>query len=1263
MKKTLLKIFGLLILVAYNLISLHGQELVKYEFENNIFDTSGNNRNLSAVTSTPNLTYCNDAAKGIVAEFNATTNVLNVADWIPVEGSGPRTVMMFVNTITNTTPLCAWGSLAAGGKFFVQVNNRTLRIDVGNSDIVGTTNIADGKWHHIAIVIPDKAGCTTEDVIFYIDGVKEDVVVKAVISIDTKNSYNFKLASNHTAKQKFEGSIDDFIIYDRALSQTEIQEHVGTQTATEEFISQDSKLLYFSKNQETKDVPVLLPFQDSDIRIVNSNSWLNIQKVSSEQKLVFTVEESTSEDVRVAEFTIARGNVVENCRVEQFGTGKNLAVNLSEVSVDYRQHNTQIEVVSNEEVNYTLSNNWIIFKEKITDGTKTIFTFQINELEEANPRTSSISFYTTNEANKVEVIVNQILLTDESYKAMDPDFSPNVEIPIVSGTLNPGDCFQDGQNIENTFDDDVSTLYHSPWDGYTPATVELIYDLEDAPNQLEYILLTPRANKTNGIIKTGNIYVQTKSNTEWTNVGEINLEVSNSTQRVDLSSVQTNVTKVKIEVTGTEHSNPDKWLCSLAEIKFCASSGVDSEALASELFTTRLCNELKPDVTFDYIKNHPNKFLKNIALHILNKTYELDKRVFAAAPYQPNEDIKRLFKVSTHSQHSNPTGFFFQSGETVVIMLDKDYGTSVNCELIEYTETQNSTKKQIVSLKPGINSFTATVSGLCYIQYYTPDYNTADDIVINLASGTYNGLFDIEKHSNTDGPEILSNTVTNTLDLVGKYTQCAFDVEGLTKHAQSTLKDLLNVYDGIILDQYTTMGLVKTNRIPKSKVYNRWKPSGNPSAGGEGASYPKGLSYKYCSAQYLLNDCWLVAHETGHVNQVRDAMKWVGLTEVTNNLYCLTTQLRTSPDAIRLDHKFEGKTRFGNYYNNFFQESLIYKHEFGCQGAYWGQEYGPYFNDKVNAEVWGSNNWMKLIPFFQLKLYLEIVGCDKPWGKPDFYADIYTKGIAFDENQPVNQGVFQMEFIKNACDVAQMDLIDYFEQTCWLIEIDKYIGDYTPKVKTITGQMIDELKAYVASKNYPKPLSPVIYFLTAKNAPYFINEKPVTGIKNEGVTDGPVYNGLTQKRIDAREWKNVVAFKTYENDEVTHYTTVFTNSENNEFTDVYYTETSTKITAVAWDGTETTVHENATITAIGNKSKKIESQEWVWLSYSNNSLTVHLSENIQASVSIYNISGQIVKRIDKVVSEKMINLSGYKGAFIVSVQDNKGRYYTKNIVM
>jgi hypothetical protein len=59
--------------------------------------------------------------------------------------------------------------------------------------------------------------------------------------------------------------------------------------------------------------------------------------------------------------------------------------------------------------------------------------------------------------------------------------------------------------------------------------------------------------------------------------------------------------------------------------------------------------------------------------------------------------------------------------------------------------------------------------------------------------------------------------------------------------------------------------------------------------------------------------------------------------------------------------------------------------------------------------------------------------------------------------------------VKICCDVAQLDLTDFFEKWGFFWVGELTVDDYGNHQYTITQAMVDEVKSYVAAKQYQKP--------------------------------------------------------------------------------------------------------------------------------------------------------------------------------------------------
>jgi len=179
--------------------------------------------------------------------FNGTSSVIDTA-FEGIVGNNPRTIAMWVN-LTEVTDAAASQSLvtygardANGRKWHVRINDGggarvpgAIRTEAQGGNQTGTTNLADGNWHHLASVFPGGIDSNNIDVIHYIDGILEGETGTTDEPIDSGIGGDFPLVSIGARRQGgnsmfdselssfLNGTLDDVRIYNVALSQSESQ--------------------------------------------------------------------------------------------------------------------------------------------------------------------------------------------------------------------------------------------------------------------------------------------------------------------------------------------------------------------------------------------------------------------------------------------------------------------------------------------------------------------------------------------------------------------------------------------------------------------------------------------------------------------------------------------------------------------------------------------------------------------------------------------------------------------------------------------------------------------------------------------------------------------------------------------------------------------------------------------------------------------------------------------------------------------------------
>jgi len=104
----------------------------------------------------------------------------------------------------------------------------TLRAEVHGGYIYGTTPVADGNWHHVAVVLTDDGSPNINEAVLYIDGLPETTLGGvAACPVNTAAAADVKVGVNTPGTVFFKGLMDEVRIYDTVLTQQEVQQIAG----------------------------------------------------------------------------------------------------------------------------------------------------------------------------------------------------------------------------------------------------------------------------------------------------------------------------------------------------------------------------------------------------------------------------------------------------------------------------------------------------------------------------------------------------------------------------------------------------------------------------------------------------------------------------------------------------------------------------------------------------------------------------------------------------------------------------------------------------------------------------------------------------------------------------------------------------------------------------------------------------------------------------------------------------------------------------
>ena len=140
-----------------------------------------------------------------------------------IAGTGSRTVSAWIKTTTNDGIIIEWGdTVATGNKWTVRTQttngvSNTLRAEVHGGYTVGSTVIADGKWHHVLVSWKDDGSPNISDAVLYVDGDKEEVSVTLDQTINTAEDEDVTIGVSPRLTSRISGLMDNVRVFEASL--------------------------------------------------------------------------------------------------------------------------------------------------------------------------------------------------------------------------------------------------------------------------------------------------------------------------------------------------------------------------------------------------------------------------------------------------------------------------------------------------------------------------------------------------------------------------------------------------------------------------------------------------------------------------------------------------------------------------------------------------------------------------------------------------------------------------------------------------------------------------------------------------------------------------------------------------------------------------------------------------------------------------------------------------------------------------------------
>ncbi|GAA3575791.1 LamG-like jellyroll fold domain-containing protein [Snuella lapsa] len=226
-----------------------------YLLDGDFTDSSVYNRTIT----NSGVTFTTDAAKGQVANFDGAS-YLSISQYEGELATNARSITAWIKTTASGNSIVSWGVASSSTKWTFRLESTgELRLEVGGGYTVGSTNVADGQWHHVACTFEDDGSPNVSDVKLYVDGQLETVSPNAV-TINTTNGGDVKIGADHLNRY-FTGQLSDVRIYSEALTAQDISA-MNALPPTADFISNLTSI------EEGNSVDF------SDVSTGNPTSWL-----------------------------------------------------------------------------------------------------------------------------------------------------------------------------------------------------------------------------------------------------------------------------------------------------------------------------------------------------------------------------------------------------------------------------------------------------------------------------------------------------------------------------------------------------------------------------------------------------------------------------------------------------------------------------------------------------------------------------------------------------------------------------------------------------------------------------------------------------------------------------------------------------------------------------------------------------------------------------------------------------------------------------
>lgn len=489
-------------------------------------------------------------------------------------------------------------------------------------------------------------------------------------------------------------------------------------------------------------------------------------------------------------------------------------------------------------------------------------------------------------------------------------------------------------------------------------------------------------------------------------------------------------------------------------------------ALLPTFFTDLTCTELQPsyaqmdDAALRTAMAALPASLQDIAIKVKNQSWGHREEEFRIRDYKAYSDADywgEVLYTKKYSRINNPTGVYGNAGDVLYIFVGDDIpqGTTLQAEIISGSGIQGTA----YNLTKGLN-MVPTVKDFSnlFIQYVGNTSLESDVLItdypelkIHVEQGVVNGFWNIEEHDDADWVDMMTNLATaDVFQVKGERMMFHMSRHYMKMYCPNTITDAIGWWDDMTRWQQDMLGIEDV----RLKKFNNLGCAISLTSGYQSATHYRtqyldsyiGNLLPYENMMSNADNCWGPAHENGHVHQA--AIQSVGTSEVSNNFFSNLTM-----------------NKLGKYTSRGMANSQIFE---------------DYANHTPYILRDGATT---LRSFWQLYLYFHEAKVDTTFYPRVLQAMRATPMKARDPKYYA-MSVYGNEdlllFAKACCDVAQLDLSEFFRFWGYLELTDKqHIGDYGDFYLTTRQSDVDEFLAHAAQ--YPK--APSIIFIEDRVKP------------------------------------------------------------------------------------------------------------------------------------------------------------------------------------